>query len=578
MADRCFQRILIGRRTWSIRRDAPAAARGRGGRGGPTPGGRGAAQGGQTPAAPGRLELLNLMTGEKSSIPNAGSWKFSATSRWIAVRFNRPQPAAARQRHDELPLRRRATAPISFSAISQQARITRSATSISTTSTMPASCSPTRSTPRRSSATACTCSIRRQARRARSTPVAATYDISRGATKGTNLAALRGEKTKDMKQRDNMLLAWTGLGRRRGKTARVRSAQGCVVPEGHGRERVRGAALEPDGSRVFIGIKEQEPEIPAADSIKANVDVWHCKDVVLQSVQIVQIAQARRATYPAVVHLGTGKFVRLGDEVMRTVTNAANNASGRRPRRHAVSRRNRVGSEQGRLLSESTSTPARARRSTRGSRARTALRPTPSGSCISRTSRSSRYNLETGKGGDARRIDDPGKISFVDEDDDHAVREADLGRRRLDDATASRCCSTTSSTSGRRRSTAASRRTSRRASGERSRSSSASRDSARGGGGRGGRGGGGGGAAADRRRRRSLEARDALGVRRADEEVRLLDGARPARRRRRSSGSTRPSAASSKAANADRLIFTEQDFDEFPDYWVTTPRSRRRRR
>jgi hypothetical protein len=34
------------------------------------------------------------MTGEKSSIPNAGSWKFSGTSRWIAIRFNRPQPAA----------------------------------------------------------------------------------------------------------------------------------------------------------------------------------------------------------------------------------------------------------------------------------------------------------------------------------------------------------------------------------------------------------------------------------------------------------------------------------------------------
>ena len=51
--------------------------------------------------------------------------------------------------------------------------------------------------------------------------------------------------------------------------------------------------------------------------------------------------------------------------------------------------------------------------------------------------------------------------------------------------------------------------------------------------------------------------------------IRLLEGRRPARRRRRSSGSTRTSAASIKAANADRIIFTEQDFDEFPDYWVS---------
>ena len=75
------------------------------GRGGPAPGGRGAAQGGQTPPAAGRLELLNLTTGEKSSIPNAGSWKFSATSRWIAVRFNRPQPRA------RPPMRRRLRPP-----------------------------------------------------------------------------------------------------------------------------------------------------------------------------------------------------------------------------------------------------------------------------------------------------------------------------------------------------------------------------------------------------------------------------------------------------------------------------------
>ena len=55
------------------------------------------AQGGQpqTPATRGHLELLNLATGEKSSIPNAGSWKFSPGSKWIAVRFNRPQAAAA---------------------------------------------------------------------------------------------------------------------------------------------------------------------------------------------------------------------------------------------------------------------------------------------------------------------------------------------------------------------------------------------------------------------------------------------------------------------------------------------------
>ena len=83
-----------------------------------------------------------------------------------------------------------------------------------------------------------------------------------------------------------------------------------------------------DGSRVFVGIKDQEPEIPAADSIKANVDVWHWKDVMPQSQQIVQVAQLRRATLPAVYFLQTGKFVRLGSDSMRTVAMAANSNVG----------------------------------------------------------------------------------------------------------------------------------------------------------------------------------------------------------------------------------------------------------
>ena len=79
-----------------------------------------------------------------------------------------------------------------------------------------------------------------------------------------------------------------------------------------------------DGSRVFVGIKEQESEVAAADSNKANVDIWHWKDQTPQSVQIVQLQQLRRATLPAVVFVGSGKLVKLGDDDMRNVTPAAN--------------------------------------------------------------------------------------------------------------------------------------------------------------------------------------------------------------------------------------------------------------
>lgn len=75
-----------------------------------------------------------------------------------------------------------------------------------------------------------------------------------------------------------------------------------------------------DGSRVFVGMKAQEAEVAAADSNKANVDVWHYNDPVVQSVQVVQLAQPRRATLPAAVHVANGSFTSLGSDSMRTVT------------------------------------------------------------------------------------------------------------------------------------------------------------------------------------------------------------------------------------------------------------------
>jgi hypothetical protein len=72
-----------------------------------------------------------------------------------------------------------------------------------------------------------------------------------------------------------------------------------------------------DGSRLFLGVKEQEPEPEAGDEPRANVDVWHWKDPEPQSVQIVRLNQLRRATYPSVLHLASRRFLQLGDERMR---------------------------------------------------------------------------------------------------------------------------------------------------------------------------------------------------------------------------------------------------------------------
>ena len=55
-----------------------------------------------------------------------------------------------------------------------------------------------------------------------------------------------------------------------------------------------------DGTRITLGLKEQDAEPARGDEPPANVDVWHWKDPDPQSVQIVRLNQERRFTYPAV--------------------------------------------------------------------------------------------------------------------------------------------------------------------------------------------------------------------------------------------------------------------------------------
>ncbi len=139
---------------------------------------------------------------------------------------------------------------------------------------------------------------------------------------------LRGDTVKGMKQKANTLLAWSGLGSAEGAEFSYDPTADASFPKDMVLSEYATPRWSRDGSRVFVGIKEQEAEIPASDSTKANVDVWHWKDQTPQSVQIVQLAQLRRATYPAVVFVAGGRFVRLGDDDMRTVQTAANSEVG----------------------------------------------------------------------------------------------------------------------------------------------------------------------------------------------------------------------------------------------------------
>jgi dipeptidyl aminopeptidase/acylaminoacyl peptidase len=157
------------------------------------------------------------------------------------------------------------------------------------------------------------------------------YDRIAWNEAGTALAALRGEVPDGQEQRANTLVAFRGLpaaGTSLSGTTRITTvvydpAGDASFPAGMVLSELGEATWSKDGSRVFLGVKEQRPKVeePAEDEERTNVEVWHWADERLQSQQKVQADADRRATFAAVVHLDGGRLVQLEDPAMpRTET------------------------------------------------------------------------------------------------------------------------------------------------------------------------------------------------------------------------------------------------------------------
>ena len=137
---------------------------------------------------------------------------------------------------------------------------------------------------------------------------------------GSALAVLQGEKPDGKIQKDNILFAWVDLGSRREKSITYDSETDPDFPEGLVISEFTSLNWNDDGSMIFLGVKEQEDEPAEEEEPRANVDVWHWKDVEVQSVQMRQAARDRRFTFASVFHLDDLKFLKLADSDMRSVT------------------------------------------------------------------------------------------------------------------------------------------------------------------------------------------------------------------------------------------------------------------
>lgn len=135
---------------------------------------------------------------------------------------------------------------------------------------------------------------------------------------GDGLAAMYGSKVDSLMQRTNTLLWASGLGM--GMTAKVNTFDN--VPADHVISEYRGIRWNEAGTQLFFGIKEQEEVLKKEDELEANVDVFHWKDDVVQSRQMITANSDKRATHLSVLNLANTAFHQIqNDDMSRLMTN-----------------------------------------------------------------------------------------------------------------------------------------------------------------------------------------------------------------------------------------------------------------
>ena len=282
----------------------------RGGRGGGGRGGRGSQAPGGDDAPPTRaLKLIELATGEEQEIADARAFEFSKGSSFMAIHKNRADRAAEHEGAD-LVLRNLDTGmDLNIGSVSQFAfndgasmlAYIVDAANMSGNGLYVLDLAGSRIMPLDTTAN--------------------RYARLSWSEDGTSLAVLRGDSEEGFEQRENALVAFLDVAPD-GTATRVEydPASAGDFPEGFVLSELGSVDWSADGSRVFVGIKQQRPELEEGDDPQANVDVWHWKDERVQSVQIVRANADRNFTYRSVLLLEPTRFVRLADDQMRTVT------------------------------------------------------------------------------------------------------------------------------------------------------------------------------------------------------------------------------------------------------------------
>ncbi|MFO7769361.1 MAG: prolyl oligopeptidase family serine peptidase [bacterium] len=137
---------------------------------------------------------------------------------------------------------------------------------------------------------------------------------------GRAVAVLKGAEKEGLQKKEHSLVAVLDFERDRPRTVRYTPSAETGFPEGFVISAYGDLTWSEDLETVFVGIQEQEEELPEVDEEDlSNVEVWHVKDDRLQSVQKIRARRDERRTFASAVHLDEGRFVRLADKTMEEV-------------------------------------------------------------------------------------------------------------------------------------------------------------------------------------------------------------------------------------------------------------------
>jgi dipeptidyl aminopeptidase/acylaminoacyl peptidase len=136
---------------------------------------------------------------------------------------------------------------------------------------------------------------------------------------GTAIAVLKGLKPDSMTERQNVLTAFSNVANVASRVdvdpSRISNFPSSFVISERGT-----LSFSEDISRVFFGIKRQEEEFKEdEDNPVANVDIFHWNDDRIQTVQATRANRDRDFTYRAAYNIPNSMFVQLSDSSMRNI-------------------------------------------------------------------------------------------------------------------------------------------------------------------------------------------------------------------------------------------------------------------